>query len=361
MRTHRIAIAGIGSAAETHARGIDLLDDVELVAGSCRTESKGVAFADEFDCEWYPDTESMLDAETPDVLSVCTPSGAHLTPTLAAAERGVDVLCEKPLEITAARIDRMVDAATTHGIRLGGIFQRRYIPLLQTVRSAVEDGRFGTLSVATASVPWWRDDDYYEGGWQGIAALDGGGATMTQAIHAVDAIQWLAAAGMDLEPEENPVAEVFAYTDTRAHDGDAIEVEDTAVASLRYRDGTLGQLLATTSTYPGSAMEYRIAGRDGTVEIRDDELTTWRFRDSRPDDESIRTDFGPNGHGGDAPDPLETANIRAFLDARRTGEPFMLDHQEARKAVEIVEAIYESTATNQPVAIPSVSGGSVDG
>lgn len=348
---HRIAIAGIGSAARTHARAIATLDDAELVAGSCRTESKGETFADEFDCSYYDDTAAMLDAESPDVLAVCTPSGAHLGPTLTAAEHGVDVLCEKPLEITTERIDRMVDACESAGVRLGGIFQRRYIPMLGEIRDAVSEGRFGPLSVASAHVPWWRDDDYYEDAWQGTKDLDGGGALINQSIHAIDAIQWLAGAGMDLAPETNPVAEVFAFTDTRAHEGDHIEVEDTAVATLRYRDGTLGQILAATSVYPGSEMAFRIAGRDGTAEVRGDDLSTWRFREERANDAEVRARFDSDGDGGDTPDPLEAANYRAFLDARAAGERFALDHREARKAVEIVEAIYESAATNAPVTL----------
>lgn len=117
--TQQIAIADIGSTSRTHARAIATLDDAELVAGSCRSESKGEAFAAEFDCSYYTDTTAMLDAETLDVMAVCTPSSAHLSPTLVAAKHGVDVLCEKPLEITTERIDRMVAACETPRYSLG--------------------------------------------------------------------------------------------------------------------------------------------------------------------------------------------------------------------------------------------------
>jgi predicted dehydrogenase len=354
--TQEIAIAGIGAVAEVHARAIADIDDATLVAGSCRTDAKGREFAGEFDCEYYADTEAMLDGTDPDVLSVCTPSGAHLDPTLAAADRGVHVLCEKPLEITTDRVDEMVEACEAAGVRLGGVFQGRYTGPVGRVHDAVAEGRFGDLSVVSASVPWWREDDYYEGAWQGTEALDGGGAVMNQSIHGVDAIQWIAGAGMDLDPGENPVEEVFAFTDTLAHDGDHVEVEDTAVATLRYRDGTLGHLLAATSMYPGSRKLLRVGGRDGTAEVAEDDLTTWAFRDGDSDEDGDGDDESDGDKGG-AADPMaidnrdHKRNIEAFLDAVAAGEPFMLDAAEARKAVAIVEAIYESAERGAPVRV----------
>ncbi len=352
-----VAIAGIGAVAEMHARALADIDGADLVAGSCRTEETGRAFADEFDCAWYGSTEAMLDSEAVDVLNVCTPSGAHLEPTLAAAERGVDVLCEKPLEITAERIDEMVAAAEAAGIRLGGIFNQRYNPVVRQLHDAVAEGRFGEIAVCNAYVPWWRDDAYYEGAWQGTEDLDGGGALMNQSIHAIDAAQWLAGAAGEYDDDTNPVEEVFAYTDTRAHDDDIIEVEDSAVAVLKYRDGTLGQVLGATSMYPGSLKRLQVAGRNGTAEIEEDELVTWRFREERDDDPAVRERFGPTEGGGGAADPMaidyanHRRNIESFLDARASGDPYLLDAGEARKAVEIIEAMYESAARNESVRV----------
>ena len=356
--THRIAIAGIGAVAEMHARSIADLSDAELVAGSCRTESKGREFAAEFDCEYYADTETMLDATEPDVLSVCTPSGAHLEPTRLAAERGVDVLCEKPLEITPERIDEMVTACDHGSVRLGGIFPQRYNPVVETVQEAVAEERFGDLSVVNAYVPWWRPDEYYRGAWQGTADLDGGGALMNQSIHGVDAVQWLAGTAADLAADENPVEEVFAYTATRAHDGEHIEVEDTAVAVMRFRDGTLGQLLGATSMYPGSLKRVQVAGRGGTAEIEEDALVTWQFQEERAGDEAIREEFTETETGGGAADPMDIdyanhrRNIEAFVSSLRTGDPYALDGTEACKAVEIITSIYESAESGQPVRVP---------
>jgi UDP-N-acetyl-2-amino-2-deoxyglucuronate dehydrogenase len=363
-----IAIAGIGAVAEMHAMSLADVDGADLVAGSCRTESRGRAFADEFDCAWYADTVEMLNAESPDVLNVCTPSGAHLEPTLAAAERGVDVLCEKPLEVTTGRIDEMVAATEDAGVMLGSIFNQRFNPVVRQLYEAACEGRFDRLSVANAYVPWWRDDDYYDGAWQGTEDLDGGGALMNQSIHGIDAVQWLAgAAGAAGDgttdaatgdtPDRNPVEEVFAYTDTHAHEGDIIEVEDTAVAVLRYRDGTLGQLLGATSMYPGSLKRIQLAGRGGTAEILEDELVTWQFREERDDDAAVRERFGETESGGGAADPMSIdyenhrRNIAAFLDARASGEAYLLDASEARRAVEVIEAVYESAERGEPVQV----------
>lgn len=353
---YRIAIAGIGAVADMHALSIGDVEEATLVAGSCRTGSRGRAFADEYDCTWFSDTGRMLDESDPDVLIVCTPSGAHLEPTLAAADRRIDVLCEKPVEITTERIDRMAEACEEAGVALGGVFQQRFTDVFGEVHAAAEAGRFGDLSVASAYVPWWRDDDYYDGAWQGTEELDGGGAMMNQSIHGIDTVQWLAGTAIRADRDENPVEEVFAYTDRLAHDGELMEVEDTAVAVLRYRDGTLGQLLGATSMYPGSLRRIQLAGRDGTAEVVEDELVTWRFREERDGDESIRERFGENEGSGGAADPMDIdytdhrRNIEAFLDSLGSDDPYPLDAREARKAVAIIEAIYESAERGEPVS-----------
>lgn len=353
--TFTIGLIGIGNAAELHAMAIDDIPHAEVVAGSCRTEDKGVAFAERFDCDWYPTTDDLLAEAAPDIVTVCTPSGAHLEPVLKAAEAGIDVLCEKPLEITTERIDRMIEAAETAEIRLGGVFQQRFNPVVETVHDAATRGRFGDLAVANAYVPWWRDDEYYRGSWKGTQALDGGGALMNQSIHGIDAVQWLAAAA--LETSENPVAEVMAYTSQASHDEELIEVEDTAVASIRYRGKALGQILGATSMYPGSLKRLEIAGRDGTAAVLEDELIAWQFRDSWSDDAEIRDRFSQTATSGGAGDPMDvdvsnhTRNIEAFLAAVANDGPYRIDAREARKAVAIIESIYASAEQGTPVTV----------
>ena len=354
---YRFGILGAGAVAGLHARAIRDLDDAVLVAASRRTESKGRAFAEQHDCTWHPNPGTLLDDEAPDVVTIATPSGAHLSPALAALKRGVHVLCEKPLEVTTDRIDRMIETARVHNVKLGGIFQRRYGEAAEALHEAASDGRFGALAAATASVPWWREDTYYNGTWKGTRELDGGGALMNQSIHAVDAIQWIAGAAMDLEARVNPVAEVYAHTALRGHDPAQVEVEDTAVAVLKFRNGPLGHLLGTTAAYPGSERRLRVAGRDGTAEVLGDRLVQWQFRHEQPQDRPLRDALGNSSGNGGASDPmaidyaLHKRNLRAFLDWVDRDADFGLDAPEARKAVEVIEAIYASAEQGAPISL----------
>lgn len=364
MTTHRIGIIGIGAIAGMHARAISDIDNATLVGGCCRTEEKGRKFCDEHGGDWYPDYEQLLDQAKPDVVTICTPSGAHLEPVKACAQRGIHVICEKPLEISTARVDEMIAAAKAGGITLGGIFPQRFNPVMRTLQEAAAAGRFGNLATVNSYVPWWRDDEYYAPSrWQGTLALDGGGAMMNQSIHGVDMLQWIAgsaikASGYDLADNENPVEQIFAFTATRGHDEDLIEVEDTAVAVVKFRGGALGQLLGTTSMYPGALRRFQIGGRDGTAKTTEDELTAFKFREEREGDQAIRDRFAAETKsGGGASDPMaidyanHTRNIKAILDAIDGKAELELDGHESRKAVAIIEALYQSAKTGKVVTL----------
>lgn len=356
----RAAIIGIGAIAKMHARALADIPGIDLVAATCRTEEKGKAFATEFHCDWYADAATMLRRAKPDFVTVATPSGAHLDATLAAIRRGIPVICEKPLEITLKRIDRMIAAAEKKGVPLGAIFPQRFNPVIRTLHDAAAAGRFGQLAIAASYVPWWRDDAYYgPGRWQGTKAMDGGGALMNQSIHGVDALQWVAGATMpDLDPVENPVESVIAMTAVRAHDPGRLEVEDSCVAILRFKNGALGQLLAATSLYPGSLRRLLVGGRDGTAEVLEEQLVTWHFRTTTADDDAIRARLGgSSGTSGGAADPMainyscHTRNFEDFVSALRDGRRPALDGVEGRKAVAIVEACYKSARTGRPAAV----------
>ena len=354
----RVAIIGIGAIAGMHARALRDIPAVELVAATCRTEAKGRAFAQQFGCTWYADTAKMLRREKPDAVTIATPSGAHLDAAVKAIRKGIHVICEKPLEITTRRIDRMIAAADKAGVALGAIFPQRFNPVIETVHQAAAVGRFGDLAVAASAVPWWRDDAYYgPGRWQGTQALDGGGALMNQSIHGVDALQWIAGAAMpDLPAGGNPVASVAAFTAVKAHDPDRLEVEDTCVAILQLKNGGLGQLLAATSLYPGRLRRFTFGGRGGTAEIEEEQLVTWQFREGLPADDATRERFsGASSTSGGAADPMaidyscHTRNFESFFAALASGQRPPLDGREGRKAVAIIEACYKSARTGRVV------------
>lgn len=356
----RVAIIGVGGIADIIATALARIPLATLIAGNCRTEARGRAFAAKYGVAWYPDTADMLDREKPDVAIIATPSGAHLPALLACAQRKIHVICEKPLEITPARVRQMIDAADRAQIRLGAIFPQRFNPTNRAVHAAAAAGRFGSLAAVQGTVPWWRDDAYYAPNrWQGKAALDGGGALMNQAVHTVDLLQWFAAATMpDLPRETNPVEEVFAITARRGHPPDLIEVEDTAVVTLKFRNGAVGQLLAATSMFPGMKRHIHIGGRDGSAEIFEEQLITFQFRHEHPDDAATRQALSAaTRHGAGAADPLAISdenhrrNLQDFFDALADDRPPALDGIEGAKAVDIVDAAYHSARTGRSVIL----------
>ena len=357
-KQYRIGIIGVGGISTMHANAIGDLPNAQVVAGVCRTEKKGREFAEKFNCKWFSDSVEMMDEVKPDVVCIATPSGAHLDPTKAAAERGIHVLCEKPLEITTERIDEMIEACKANNVMLGGIFPSRFNPVVNLLRDAVAAGRFGQMSVAAAYVPWWRDDAYYSPDrWQGTKELDGGGAMMNQSIHNVDALQWIVGADptCPAKPGENPVAEIFAFTGKRGHDESLIEVEDTAVAVLRFKNGAFGQLLGATSMFPGTDRRVWVAGREGTAEVIEEQLTVFSFRDEKPEDKKLVEQYANQTKSTGASDPLaisyegHTHNIGAFLKSLDAGESPTIDGPQARVAVEILRGLYESAATGKLV------------
>jgi len=267
-------------------------------------------------------------------------------------------LVEKPIEITTARADQMIAAAKKSGVVLGGIFPQRFNPVIQQMQQAAAAGRFGQLATANAYVPWWRDDAYYSPDrWQGTLALDGGGAMINQSIHAIDAITWIAGSAMDCG-ERNPVEQVFGFTGKRGHADDLIEVEDTAVVALRYRNGAMGVILGCTSMWPGTVQRMHIGGRDGTAEVHEDQLMAWQFRNETDEDQAIRARFASaSSSGGGASDPMaidyanHTRNIADFLESIDEGRSPLIDGGEARKSLAIIEAVYESSKTGRAVTV----------
>ncbi len=211
-----------------------------------------------------------------DVVCVCTPSGAHQDPAVKAAQAGKHVVVEKPLEITLERCDAIIQACDKAGVRLCTIFPSRFTPANLDLKAAIDTGRFGRLTLGDTYVKWWRTQEYYDsGGWRGTWDLDGGGALMNQAIHNVDLLYWLM----------GDVDSIQAMTATLAHE--RIEVEDTAVACLRFQNGALGVIEAATSAYPGLLKRTEIHGDRGSARVEQDDITLWDFQEKVPSDDEI--------------------------------------------------------------------------
>ncbi|MGQ0637496.1 MAG: Gfo/Idh/MocA family protein [Planctomycetaceae bacterium] len=342
-------IVGCGTIAAFHARAIKEIRGAKLVAAFTSHAEKAQKIAKiSGGCTIYTDYERFLRHPGLDIVNICTPSGAHLEPAVAAAATGKHVVVEKPLEVTLDRCDRLIAACRKHGVQLCTIFPSRFSPANQALKQAIDDGRFGRLTMADAYVKWWRTQEYYDsGGWRGTWRLDGGGAYMNQAIHSVDLLQWLM----------GEVADVAGFTATLAHQ--RIEVEDTGVAAVRFRNGALGVIEATTSAYPGLLKKTEIHGTQGSAIVEQDDVLLWDFAAPSRRDAAIRRKFArrlrPNG-GANDPKAISHAGHRAqlkdFLHAVQTGGRPLVDGGEGRKSVEIILAIYQSAMTGKSIALP---------
>jgi UDP-N-acetyl-2-amino-2-deoxyglucuronate dehydrogenase len=344
MRTWNFGIVGSGLIADFHARAIRELPNARFVGCCSKAARNAKKLADKYGACAFDDYERLVRSDEVDIVTIATPSGLHMEPTVAAAQAGKHVLCEKPLDITLERIDAMIEAHDRAGTRLGGIFPYRFNDFMVPLRRAIRSGRFGTITYAGIYVPWWRNDAYYKDSWHGTWKLDGGGALMNQSIHMIDML-------CDLMP---PIESVQAYTATLGH---TIEAEDTAAAALRYTGGALGVIYGTTASYPGQFRRFEITGTQGTVINVENSITLWEFADKRPEDEDIRRRFMKIEGGGGVADPAAIGhenhrrNFRAFLDALDKDEPFLISGPEARKAVEVILAIYASARQQRAVSI----------
>ena len=262
-KTVRFALIGTGNISGIHAEAIREIPGAELVA------AYSLAGMDAFCQKWACQPAASLDAllARPDIDAVCitTPSGLHGESAIAALNAGKHVLCEKPIEITVEKIDAMLAAANKSGTILAAVFQSRFGEGAQTVKRAVDAGRFGRLTMCSAYIKWWRTQAYYDSGaWRGTWEIDGGGALMNQGVHAIDLLTWFAGVP----------SEVKANIATLAHD--RIAVEDTAVAALKFPSGALGVIEGATSTYPGAGGRQHqvLAVRAGASRGRTD--SQWR-------------------------------------------------------------------------------------
>ncbi len=341
-------VIGCGMISRFHARAIAEIKGAKLVACYNRSSEKADAFANEFGCDAYTNLATMLSRNDIHVVSICTPSGAHMEPAIQAAQAGKHVLVEKPLEVTLKRCDKLIQACETAGVQLGTIFPSRFHGSAQLLKQAIDQGRFGTIALADAYVKWYRTQAYYDSGaWRGTWELDGGGALMNQAIHSVDLLLWLM----------GPVVEVTAMSATRAHE--RIEVEDCAVATLRFANGALGVIEATTAAYPGSLKKIEIRGSEGSAVLEEESLIQWEFAKMTKRDAQIRESMlDKTKTGGGAADPAaighhaHRALFFDFLKAVKAGTPSLIEGSEGRKAVELILAIYQSAQTRKSVVLP---------
>ena len=334
-------IIGGGSIAGFHARAIQAMEGGKLIATYVRNPEKAAAFSKEHGCEVYTELNELLADDRIDIVTITTPSGYHLEPTIAAAKAGKHIICEKPLEITPERTEEMIRVCKEEGVVLSGIFNRRFYPAVEALKHAVVEGRFGTLTLCDAYVKWYRTQAYYDSGaWRGTWELDGGGALMNQSIHTIDLLTYIA----------GDVKRLSASTACLIHEG--IEVEDTAVAILEFESGARGVIQGSTACWSatGHPAEVHICGSHGSAFMADEYFRVWEFQEDHPEDRLIRSKLmRSSGAGAGANDPKAIDFIghqRNFEDVVRAierGKEPLVSGAEALKSIKIIDAIYRST------------------
>lgn len=379
MSTHqgntrqRTAIVGCGVIGRQHAEVLASLPNAEVVAVVDAVQSAAVGLADKLDREWaqprpavFTTLEEALAAQDADLVAVCTPSGMHASIAEEAIAAGKHVVIEKPLDVDLARartIAVAADRAKAAGLVVSVISQHRFDPSSIAVARAVEGGRFGRLTSGVASVAWWRSQGYYDSGeWRGTWDLDGGGAVMNQGVHTVDLLIWFLG---------KPV-EIHAHTALLAHE--RMEVEDTAVATIRFASGALGVVHATTAAYPGLTVRVQIHGSEGSAVIDNDELTYFHAMDASSERSDMglglrgnqaRAELGEAAANLPAQDPTidsngHTRQYKDILEAIAEGRQPGVTVGDAVTALATVRAIYISAALGAPVKFDDVLAGNHD-
>lgn len=339
----RVGVIGCGRVSPRHLDSLRELPNARVVAVSDVIEARAARAAKDHDAAIHTEYRKLLDRPDVDVVNICTPSGMHASMAIEALQAGKHVLVEKPIALSLHDADRMIGAAASCGRRLGVVLQNRYNPPMQELRRVVDDGRLGRLLLGSVTVRWFRSQEYYDDGWHGTLAMDGG-SLMNQSIHHIDALQWMM----------GPVESVSAYTATLAH---RIEVEDVAVATVRFRGGALGVIESSTVTYPEN-LEGSLAlfGEKGSVKVGGTALNRkvlWKIAGEleHERDVLVHDEIDPPSIYGYS----HKAVIAEFLSAvREDREPATPGH-EARKSVALVLAMYQSAREGRSVLVdPSI-------
>ncbi|WVN42110.1 Gfo/Idh/MocA family oxidoreductase [beta proteobacterium MWH-UniP1] len=334
------ALVGCGRIAKRHSEllGLKQIKGAQLVAVCDLVEGKAKKIGEQFSVPYYVDMHKMMQKENVDVVVVLTESGNHAKNVVALAKYGKHVIVEKPMALTLDDADSMIEACDKAGGKLFVVKQNRFNVPVVKLREALEQGRFGKLVLGTVRVRWCRPQDYYDQApWRGTWAMDGGVLT-NQASHHVDMLEWVM----------GDVESVFARSATALA---KIEAEDTAVVTLKFRNGALGVIEATTAARPKDLEgSISVLGEGGTVEIGGfavNKMKTWSFVEPRLGDEDVMEKYSvnpPNVYGFG-----HQAYYEHVVDCIRNNGPHLVDGLIGRKSLELINAIYESIETGGEV------------
>jgi len=358
MRALRTAVVGCGKVGHLHAVALRNLPESELVAVCSRSPARAGAFAEKYGVAAFKDVAEMITQARVEAICLCTPHPEHAAPTITAARQGVHVLVEKPLAASLADCDAMLAAAREHGVTLGTVCQRRYYPPCARIQEAIQAGKLGRPILGTATIFGWRDEAYYKSDpWRGSWALEGGGVLVNQAPHQLDLLIWYL----------GEIEEVFGYWANQNHP--YIEVEDTAVAVIRFKNGALGNLVVSNSQNPAINARVTVHGANGaSVGVQTDggamfvpgltNITEAPFNDLwtiRGEEASLPQWKAEDAQLFQRVNPMEyfhRLQIQDFLRAIQEGRPPAITGEDGRRTVELFTAIYRATRTRRAIPFP---------
>jgi UDP-N-acetyl-2-amino-2-deoxyglucuronate dehydrogenase len=336
-------IIGCGVIAPTHCRAIRELPNARLVAVCDIEADKARALGERFQAEPMTDIAAMLKRDDIDVVSVLTWSGTHAEIGMEAARAGKHVIVTKPIDTKLSQIDHLIETCRQASVKLGATHQFRSYGAYRRLKQAIDEGRLGRLWLGNGFLKWWRAQEYYDSAaWRGTWNLDGGGALMNQAIHYVDMLQWLM----------GPVTRLRGFIATQNH---RIEVEDCASVTLHFANGALGTLQGATCIHRGLPARIEVHGERGNVVIEDDCIRLWDVEGEEREEESATTNTGSSANPGSGLDTAHTAHVEQIgdvLSAIEEDRDPILNGAEARKAVELILAVYQSAWRSETVHLP---------
>ena len=338
-----LGIVGCGNISDMHAQAIINSDRGKLLSAHSRTKAKLDAFCDTYDISGSTSYDEFLENPELDAVSICTPSGTHLDYGILAAEAGKHVIVEKPIEVTVERGRALINSCKENGVQLAVIYQNRFIDDVQKMKQAIDAGEIGMPILASASVRWFRSQEYYsDSNWRGTFELDGGGVVINQSIHTIDLLQWFI----------GDVESVSGQTGTFTHNG--IEAEDTAVACLRFKNGAIGVFEGSTSIVPAQKRRIEVNGAKGTALLEGDRFkkTPAEYQPGESDD---------SGEAAGAASPLGGMDMlnhqrqfeQIFEAFSNKGVP-VVSGEESLKSLAIVEALYTAAEEKREVFIDEI-------
>jgi predicted dehydrogenase len=339
--TIHIGILGGGNISQTHARAARDIDGVEITAICGRNVEKVARLAKAYGGSVYDKLERFFRHKPMEIVLIGSPSGLHAEHGIAAANHGLHVLVEKPIDITVDRADALIGACEKARVKLGVFFQDRVSGDFTELKELIDSGGLGKPVLMSARIKWYRPPEYYQQSrWRGSWALDGGGALMNQGIHTVDLLLWLL----------GDIVSVQAKATTALHD---IEVEDTVVATLEFSSGAVGTLEASTAVYPGYPRQFALTWSEGTIVLENDRVVSADLR--TPISEFTRREAESEDDRSNWPVISDTRGHRTivedFIRAIETNGTPICDGYQARRSVEVVQAVYESSGTGQTVTL----------